>query len=101
MTTEQTQVMPLTELLKDAPKNWGKWGDNDEVGSLNYLDAAQVLRGVSAARQGKVFTLQVYSPQLPIRAGAHCKLGTVSVTIFGFFPLTALIYLLEARWPSR
>src|SRR5436305_570239 len=76
MTTEQTQVMPQTELLKDAPKNWGKWGDNDEVGSLNYLDAAQVLRGVSAARQGKVFTLQVDvgrkggDPVWPGRAGA-------------------------------
>jgi kynurenine formamidase len=76
MTTEQTSVMPLTELLKDAPKNWGKWGDADEVGSLNYLDAAQVLRGVSAARQGKVFTLQVDvghaggDPVWPGRSGA-------------------------------
>lgn len=59
MTTDEKPATPLTELLKDAPKNWGKWGDNDEVGSLNYLDAQQVLRGVSAARQGKVFTLQV------------------------------------------
>ncbi len=59
MTTAETPVTPLTELLKDAPSNWGKWGEDDEVGALNYLDAAQVLRGVAAARQGKVFTLQV------------------------------------------
>ncbi|NMH92345.1 cyclase family protein, partial [Pseudonocardia bannensis] len=30
----------------DAPSNWGKWGPDDEVGCLNYLDASQVLRGV-------------------------------------------------------
>lgn len=49
----------LKELLKDLPTNWGRWGDDDEVGALNYLDPAQVLRGVSSVRQGKTFTLQV------------------------------------------
>ncbi|MGM7679147.1 cyclase family protein [Microbacterium sp. A94] len=51
-------VPPLRELLAGLPSNWGKWGDNDEVGSLNYLDATQVLAGVGSVRQGKVFTLQ-------------------------------------------
>lgn len=49
----------LAELLKDAPTNWGKWGPDDEVGAANYLDAAQAMRGVSAVRQGKCFTLQI------------------------------------------
>ncbi|WP_420605518.1 cyclase family protein [Novosphingopyxis sp.] len=49
----------LAAILRDSPKNWGKWGDDDEIGSLNYLDAAEVLRGVSEARQGKTFTLQI------------------------------------------
>ena len=49
----------MAELLgDDTPKNWGKWGADDEVGSLNYLDAAQVLRGTGAVRTGEVFTLQ-------------------------------------------
>ncbi|MFC8181704.1 cyclase family protein [Rhodococcus sp. NPDC057297] len=43
----------------NSPKNWGKWGPADEVGSLNYLDAAQVLRGITAVSSGEVFTLQV------------------------------------------
>ena len=41
------------------PSNWGKWGPDDEVGSLNYLTAAEVLRGVASIRSGEVFTLQV------------------------------------------
>lgn len=49
----------LTELLKDAPKNWGRWGADDEVGALNFLTQTEVLRGVQAVRSGKVFTLQV------------------------------------------
>lgn len=49
----------LARLLgDDTPKNWGKWGPDDEVGALNYLDAAQVLRGVASVRTGEVFTLQ-------------------------------------------
>lgn len=48
----------LAELLASAPHNWGRWGPDDEVGSLNHLDAAQVLRGVAAVRSGRVCTLQ-------------------------------------------
>ncbi|MGC0366800.1 hypothetical protein ABH922_004784 [Rhodococcus sp. 27YEA15] len=53
-----TEAPYLGELLRNAPTNWGKWGEADEVGSLNYLDAAQVLRGVGSVKQGSVFTLQ-------------------------------------------
>ena len=53
-----TAVPDMTEVLADAPTNWGKWGPDDEVGSLNYLTAEEVLRGVQHVRQGQVFTLQ-------------------------------------------
>lgn len=48
-----------TELLKDAPKNWQRWGPNDEIGCLNFLTSAEVLRGVQAVKQGKVFMLGI------------------------------------------
>ncbi|WP_028473564.1 cyclase family protein [Nocardioides alkalitolerans] len=48
----------LTELLKDSPSNWGKWGDDDEVGGLNYLGPEQVIAAAGLIRSGKVFTLQ-------------------------------------------
>ncbi len=50
----------MNELLgADTPKNWGKWGPDDELGSLNYLDAKEVLRGAQHIRTGDVFTLQI------------------------------------------
>jgi kynurenine formamidase len=49
----------LVDLLADAPKNWGRWGPDDQVGSLNYLTSAEVLRGVQSVRSGKVFTLML------------------------------------------
>lgn len=49
----------LHSLLDDGPRNWDRWGEQDEVGCLNYLDSEQVLRGIAAVRQGRPFTLQI------------------------------------------
>lgn len=51
-------VPAMGELLKDAPSNWGRWGPDDEVGSLNFLTPEQVLRGAQHIRKGEVITLQ-------------------------------------------
>ncbi len=48
-----------TEFLKDSPKNWGRWGADDELGCLNFLTNEEVLRGVRAVKQGKTFMLGV------------------------------------------
>ncbi|KRE36933.1 metal-dependent hydrolase [Janibacter sp. Soil728] len=48
----------LTDLLKDSPSNWGKWGPDDEVGSLNYLGPEQVIAAAGLIRSGKVFPIQ-------------------------------------------
>lgn len=49
----------LTEVLKDCPRNWGRWGVDDEVGALNFLTAGSVLEAIKTVRSGKVFTLQM------------------------------------------
>ena len=51
------QHSEVARLLADAPKRWGRWGPEDEVGALNYLDAEQVRRGLAAARHGRAFAL--------------------------------------------
>lgn len=57
--TAETETPYVGDFLKDSPKNWGKWGADDEVGSLNYLTDTEVLRGVASVKSGEVFTLQV------------------------------------------
>ncbi|WHU46156.1 cyclase family protein [Gordonia sp. L191] len=56
--TTAPEAPQLTELLDNAPTNWGKWGPDDEVGSLNYLTAEQVIAGASLIKKGALFTLQ-------------------------------------------
>lgn len=67
---------PYAEIVSGAPDNWGVWGDDDELGALNYLDADAVLRGVGAVSSGETFTLGAPignpdgDPMWPTRADA-------------------------------
>lgn len=54
----QTTVPDMTQVLADAPSNWGRWGEDDEIGSLNFLTAEEVLRGIRHVKKGEVFPLQ-------------------------------------------
>jgi kynurenine formamidase len=54
--------MPLTEPLRELSarvSNWGRWGADDERGTLNLLTSETVLRGVAAVRSGRVFSLAI------------------------------------------
>lgn len=54
--------MALPAELKDLAarvSNWGRWGPEDQRGTLNLVDAAAVLRGVAAVLDGKVFSLAI------------------------------------------
>lgn len=37
--------------------NWGRWGDDDQLGTLNLIDPAARLRGIAAAVDGRAFSL--------------------------------------------
>src|SRR6202047_1823988 len=46
--------------LRDAPakfKNWGKWGTDDEIGTLNYTRPEDIVAAASLVRKGKVISL--------------------------------------------
>ena len=38
-------------------RNWGRWGPDDEIGTLNFIDAAARLRAAATVRSGKSFAL--------------------------------------------
>ena len=50
--------MPLPDELKHARaqrvSNWGRWGADDQRGTLNLIDAAAVRRGAAAVRRGVI-----------------------------------------------
>ena len=38
-------------------RNWGRWGPEDEIGTLNFIDDAARLGGAGAVHSGKAFAL--------------------------------------------
>jgi kynurenine formamidase len=54
--------------LASQVSNWGRWGNDDEIGTLNLIDGDAVRRGSAAVRTGKRFSLAVrldqHSPQI-------------------------------------
>ena len=53
MTSTENEQISVGELLKDAPRNWGKWGPDDEVGSLNYLTPTSSSRPPERSRAAR------------------------------------------------
>ena len=54
--------MPLPPELKALAQrvsNWGRWGDDDQRGTLNLITPDSVRRGVAAVRRGVTFCLSI------------------------------------------
>src|SRR4051794_964521 len=52
----------LPEQLQELARrvsNWGRWGDDDERGTLNLITPDAVLRGIAAVRRGVAFSLAI------------------------------------------
>jgi kynurenine formamidase len=49
------------EVLERAEKyrNWGKWGPDDEIGTLNYVTPEKIRAAAGLVKRGKVFSLGI------------------------------------------
>ncbi len=52
--------------------NWGRWGEEDQVGTLNLIDDEARLRGVASVRSGTAYALG-----LPLSADEGIQMGFV------------------------
>ena len=51
-------------------RNWRRWGPEDELGTVNFMTAASRMRGVAAARSGRVIDLGMpFDSRGPQRGG--------------------------------
>lgn len=51
------EIPNVRDLLANSPSNWGRWGDDDELGAVNLLTPDAVKAAIGMVRSGKVFTL--------------------------------------------
>lgn len=79
-------------------KNWGRWGDDDQLGTLNFVGPEQVRKAAATVRSGRVFSLAVpfdeHGPQtgglgrfnpihVMLRDGNDALAGTVVRDFYG------------------
>ncbi|HET9628755.1 MAG TPA: cyclase family protein [Novosphingobium sp.] len=56
------------EAMAERVRNWGRWGDDDNRGTLNHIDPAALSRATAAATSGKLFGLGLqFSENGPMR----------------------------------
>jgi kynurenine formamidase len=67
--------------LAQRVRNWGRWGDDDERGTLNLIDADAIRRGAATAKTGKTFSLAMaldqQGPQIGVIPGRVNPLHTM------------------------
>lgn len=72
--------------------NWGRWGDDDQVGTLNLIDGAARRRGAAAVHHGRAFPLG-----LPLSQAEGVQMGFVPGRVN---PLRTMIALNDPLSPD-
>lgn len=73
--------------------NWGRWGDDDELGALNHVGPEQIAAAAGLVRQGKVLSLT-----LPYDA-AGCQVGGMRNNPMNVMTATGTDHLSGAQDP--
>jgi kynurenine formamidase len=57
--TDIDRADPEAEIASraEAYRNWGRWGENDVLGTLNFIDAAKRIEAAALVRDGRVISL--------------------------------------------
>jgi kynurenine formamidase len=56
---EQKYTMQDVKAFSEKYKNWGKWGPNDQLGTLNYITPEKVVEAAKLVKQGKTISLAI------------------------------------------
>ena len=55
--TDGTLDMNILRATAEKCKNWGRWGPDDEAGTLNFITPEDIVNAATLIRKGKVFSL--------------------------------------------
>src|SRR5436309_15346629 len=65
-------------------RNWGRWGADDRIGTLNYVTPEDIVRAASLIRTGKAFALGIpldrNGPQTGLFGGRWNPIHTMLAT---------------------
>ena len=53
-----TEGKPAIYAAAETLKNWGRWGKDDQVGTLNHIEPQDIVAAAGLIRRGAVFALR-------------------------------------------
>jgi kynurenine formamidase len=71
----------VSDQTNDRPNNWGRWGDDDELGALNLLTPETVLRALQIPTQGRIIPLGSEVSKRGAITGGRNKTWHVSIQV--------------------
>jgi len=71
----------MTDVIREIGTrccNWGKWGENDERGTINYISPELIVRAARLIRRGAVFSLAIpFDSKGPQTAGSGFRFNPI------------------------
>jgi len=85
--------LPAIHAAAEALKNWGRWGDDDQIGTLNHIQPEDVVAAAHLVKRGAVFAMGIplnnQGPQSGLFGGRwnpiHTMLATGTDAVAGRF----------------
>jgi hypothetical protein len=67
---KQDVTLRTIEDMAQRVRNWGKWGPDDQLGTLNYITPADIVSAAALVRKGQAFSLGLdFNQHGPQRTG--------------------------------
>lgn len=70
------------ERAAERCRNWGRWGEGDERGTLNFVTPAMIVEAAKLVRKGRVFSLGIPLDQRGPQTGRHGRFNPVHAMAF-------------------
>lgn len=86
--------------VADEVRNWGRWGSDDQLGTLNLINEDKVKQAASLVRRGRLFALGTDIRGDGLYAGNARRRNPIHVMTIAGSDLTGMAEHLSA-WPGR
>jgi len=80
-TPETTPDIDTVRGLIERYSNWGRWGDADELGTLNHIRPSDVVAASSLVRSGRVFSLSIPVDENGPQSGGFGRFNPIHLMI--------------------
>lgn len=84
MTQPVSETEETIARAAEEGRNWGRWGADDQIGTLNHIDSAKIVAAARLVQRGVVFSLAIPFDQGGPQSGRNNRFNPVhTMTITG------------------